>query len=95
MTVPLLAGNERRFIVATLFLICGLPGAGKTTLSKQLEHSHSALRLCPDEWIVTLLEDVSNIQERDRLREPVERLQWAIAKRALNANLNVILERGF
>jgi predicted kinase len=25
----------------------------------------------------------------------VERLQWAIAKRALNANLNVILEWGF
>jgi len=81
--------------VATLFLICGLPGAGKTTLAKQLEQTHSALRLCPDEWIVTLMEDVNNIQERDRLREPVESLQWTIAKRALKSGLNVILEWGF
>jgi predicted kinase len=35
--------------MATLFLICGLPGAGKTTLAKEIELARPALRLCPDE----------------------------------------------
>jgi len=52
--------------MATLFLICGLPGSGKTTLAKQLELAHSALRLCPDEWIATLMGDVTDTAELDR-----------------------------
>jgi len=35
---------------ATVYLIVGLPGAGKTTHAKELEISASALRLTPDEW---------------------------------------------
>ncbi len=81
--------------MATLFLICGLPGSGKTTLAKQLEHTYSALRLCPDEWISAILADVSNTIEMDRLRTPVESVQWEVAKRALTLGINVILENGF
>ncbi len=81
--------------MATLFLICGLPGAGKTTLARQLEQAQSALRLCPDEWIATILADPNNIAELDRLRSPVEALQWEVAKRALVLGINVILENGF
>jgi predicted kinase len=79
----------------TLFLICGLPGSGKTTLARELEVSQRALRLCPDEWITAILDDRSNIPELDRLREPVESLQWQVAKRALVLGMNVILENGF
>lgn len=81
--------------VPTLFLICGLPGAGKTTLAKQLESAHHALRLCPDEWISSLLHDSNNIVERDRLRSPIEALQWELAKRVLLLGNHVILEWGF
>ena len=81
--------------MATLFLICGLPGAGKTTLAKQLEQEHAALRLCPDEWIAALLADANDIAERDRLRDPVEAIQWAMAQRLLVLGTNVILENGF
>lgn len=81
--------------MTTLFLICGLPGAGKTTLAKQLEQSQTALRLCPDEWIAALLADVNDIAERDRLRNPVEAIQWQMAQRALVLGTNVILENGF
>jgi predicted kinase len=81
--------------MSTLFLICGLPGSGKTTLARELEISEGALRLCPDEWITALLNDPSNIPELDRLREPVESLQWEIAKRLLVLGTNVILENGF
>jgi predicted kinase len=76
-------------------MICGLPGSGKTTLAKELEISERALRLCPDEWISALLSDPLNIAELDRLREPVESLQWETAKRALVLGTNVILENGF
>lgn len=79
----------------TLFLLCGLPGSGKTTLARQLEYTHAALRLCPDQWIVALLANPGDIIERDRLRAPVEALQWDLAKRALALGTNVVLENGF
>ena len=79
----------------TLYLICGLPGAGKTTLAKEIEHSKSALRLCPDEWISEVLADPSDAAELDRLRDPIEAIQWRIAKRVLKLGVDVILENGF
>ena len=81
--------------MATLFLICGLPGAGKTTLARQIEQAQPALRLCPDEWIAQILADASNQAELDRLRSPVEALQWEVATKALILGINVILEWGF
>lgn len=35
---------------AIVYLIVGLPGAGKTYHAKELEMSASALRITPDEW---------------------------------------------
>jgi predicted kinase len=81
--------------MATLFLICGLPGAGKTTLARQLEQTQPALRLAPDEWIAAILADATNIEERDRLRSPVESIQWEVAKRVLVLGSDVVLEWGF
>lgn len=81
--------------MATLFLICGLPGSGKTTLAKQIELSHRAIRFCPDEWIASILADVTDTVELDRLRTPVESIQWGLAKQVLTLGVNVILENGF
>lgn len=81
--------------MATLFMICGLPGSGKTTLARQLESSRPALRLCPDEWIASLLADITDTQELDRLRSSVESIQWEVAKHVLALGLDVILEWGF
>jgi len=81
--------------MATLFLICGLPGAGKTTLAKQLEQTRPALRLSPDEWIASLLADANDSAEFERLRSPVEALQWEVAKRVLALGSDVALESGF
>jgi predicted kinase len=81
--------------MATLILICGLPGSGKTTLAKQLEFSRPALRLSADEWIASLLADITNSVELDRLRTPVESIQWEVAQRALTLGINVVLENGF
>ena len=79
----------------TLFLICGMAGAGKTTLAKQLEQAHSALRFSPDEWIAAIINDVSDRTELNRLRDPVESLQWTTAQKVLSLGISVILENGF
>lgn len=75
----------------TLILICGLPGAGKTTLAKQLERERAALRLTPDEWMAAV--DVDLFDEARRAA--IERLQWIVAARALSLGTNVILDWGF
>lgn len=80
---------------ASLSLICGLPGAGKTTLAKRLERDKRLLRLCPDEWIAALIEDASDLAELDRLRAPTEALQWGTAGRVLTLGLDVALDFGF
>ena len=74
----------------TLHLICGLPGAGKTTLAKEIEQSQSALRLCPDEWISDILADPTDAAELDRLRDPVEAIQWRLSKRALQLGVGLM-----
>lgn len=81
--------------MTTLYLICGMPGSGKTTLAKELESSCKALRLCPDEWISLIIKDKSDKNELDRLRAPVEGLLWDLAKKLLISGVDVILENGF
>ena len=39
---------------ARLILTCGLPGAGKTALARQLAADRSAVRLTKDEWLWAL-----------------------------------------
>ena len=42
--------TDPRVGLAIVYLIVGLPGAGKTSRAKELEISTPALRLTPDEW---------------------------------------------
>jgi hypothetical protein len=79
----------------TLFLMVGLPGAGKTTLAKELEVEHDALRLTPDEWIPVLYGTDLDQATLDGVRDPVETMQWQVAARALQLGVNVILDFGF
>jgi predicted kinase len=75
----------------TLFLICGLPGSGKTTLAKQLEYEHSALRLTPDEWMARIVGDGYD----EAKRAEVEAIQWEVAARVLHLGVSVVLDWGF
>jgi len=79
----------------TLYLMVGLPGAGKTTRAKEIEAAHAALRLTPDEWIVALYGHDLDRTRRDAVRDPVEAVQWLVAKRALSLGCNVVLDWGF
>jgi predicted kinase len=79
----------------TIILMCGLPGSGKTTQAKKLESEGFAIRLCPDDWIMGILENPDNVPERDRLRDPVEQLLWRHAQKLVQAGNSIIMENGF
>ena len=72
-----------------LILLCGLAGAGKTTLAKQLEAA-GAVRMCPDEWMVALGFD---IYDKDA-RIAVEELQWGLAQTLVLRGVTVVDECG-
>jgi predicted kinase len=75
---------------ATLFLIVGLPGAGKTERAKELAAEHSALRLTPDVWMIPLFGDPQPAGKRDVVEG---RLVW-LALEALRLGTSVVLDFG-
>lgn len=77
----------------TLYLMVGLPGSGKTTRAREIE-ARGALRLTPDEWIVALYGTGLDRAARDAVRDPVEALQWSVARRALALGVDVVLDWG-
>ncbi len=76
---------------ALVFLIVGLPGAGKTTRAKELETSAPALRLTPDEWQIALFGDQNPPDKRDL----VEGKLVELGMRAAALGTNVVLDFGF
>jgi predicted kinase len=71
--------------------MCGLPGAGKSTLGRRLEREMRAVRLCPDEWMGRLGIDLWD----EGVRERLEVLFWELAQDLLRRGQSVILESGF
>ncbi len=80
--------------LSTLHLICGLPGSGKTTLSKKLESTVGAIRFSPDEWIKDIWPPEVSETEGNRYRDQIEKLQWKIARQILKAGNDVVIEWG-
>ncbi len=81
--------------MVTLHLMCGLPGAGKTTRARELELEHRAVRLSPDDWISAVLGPDPGDRALDAARDPTEALQWELAARLLALGIDVILDFGF
>ena len=79
--------------MATLFITCGVQGAGKTTRAKALESEHNALRLTPDEWLTALYPELRS-GVGPEARATMEALHWAMALRALEIGANVVLDFG-
>lgn len=76
---------------AVVYLIVGLPGAGKTTRAKELEISASALRLTPDEWQIALFGDQNPPDKRDL----VEGKLIQLGMRAAELGTCVVFDFGF
>jgi predicted kinase len=76
--------------MATLILLVGLPGAGKTTLARRLATDHRALRLTPDEWMIPLFGDSDAGGKRDVL----EGRMITLALQLLRLETSVVLDFG-
>src|SRR5580698_1250440 len=74
----------------TMFVMVGLPAAGKTTRARELASEWSALRLTPDEWMIPLFGQ----EQPEGTRNVLEgRLIW-LALSALRIGINVVLDFG-
>jgi predicted kinase len=75
---------------ARLILTCGLPGAGKTALARQLATDRSAVLLTKDEWLWALGSTPWDAPTRAK----VERELWRLAQEILRLGGNVVLDFG-
>ncbi len=81
-----------------MYLIVGLPGAGKTTRAKELEVSESALRLTPDDWQMAIFRGDGpthwRSKERAEHRDLIEGKLVEIGMRAGQLGIDVVLDFG-
>lgn len=73
-----------------LYLVCGLPGAGKTTRSQKIADATRALPLCADEWVLGLGRSLVDFEFRIRLQDCL----LAHAGELLRRNMSVVIEFG-
>jgi predicted kinase len=73
-----------------MFLMTGLPGAGKTTRATELAAAHRALRLTPDHWMIPLFGD----SMAGGLRFVLEGRLISAALQALRLGTSVVLDYG-
>jgi predicted kinase len=74
----------------TMYVMVGLPAAGKTTVARRIEMDRRALRFTPDEWMIPLFgESMANGK-----RNVLEGGFIATAMRALRLGFDVVLDFG-
>ena len=73
-----------------LWVVVGLPGAGKTTRARALAAEHGAVRMNPDEWMADLGVDLFDEPFRARL----ERRLTALTEDVLARGGRVVVEYG-
>ena len=73
-----------------MFVLVGLPAAGKTSRARELASEWNALRLTPDEWMIPLFGQEQPEGKRNVLEG---RLIW-LALSALRIGVNVVLDFG-
>ena len=77
--------------MTVLYLLMGLPGAGKTTVARRLEAEEGVLVLSPDPWMARIVGDGYDAVRR----EAVKAVQMDLAARLLGLGVDVALEFGF
>ena len=81
-------------MTATLHLMVGLPGSGKTTEARRIAAETGAIRFTPDDWHLALFGDDLADPDHDRRHTVIEDLIWTLANDLLRRGLDVILDFG-
>lgn len=79
--------------MATLHFIYGWPGAGKTTLARQLGEHERAVTFIEDEWLATLApEPITSLRQYIEASTRIRRLIAPLATRLLELGLSVVFD---
>lgn len=76
----------------TVYLLCGLPASGKTTLAKQLEEKHGVIRFTLDEWMIRLYDYTIFDREYGEYGRRCRELIWQTAVNILQQGVDVVLD---
>lgn len=76
----------------TLHFIGGKPGAGKTTLARELGRSLPAAVFCEDEWLETLGFQIASLQDYQQAARRCGDLIGPLATDLLRMGLSVVLD---
>ena len=78
--------------MATLHFICGKPGAGKTTLARDLGRSLPAIVVCEDEWISTLRFEIRTVEDYRDASGRCRNLIGLLVRDLLRLGISVVLD---
>lgn len=81
--------------MATIHLIHGFVGCGKTTFSKKLAAETQAIRFSCDEWMITLFGNNPDPSFFEKYEPLVSDLIWQTATQLVQNGHDVILDFGF
>jgi predicted kinase len=80
--------------MATLHLMVGLPGSGKTTFARRLAQETKALLLTLDVWHLKLFGHDESDERHDERHMRIEEIMWDVAKHVLELGGDVVLDYG-
>lgn len=78
--------------MATLHFICGKPGAGKTTLARELGRRLPAVFICEDEWLSTLGFEVESVDNYIVAASKCRAVIGPLASRLLQVGVSVVFD---
>ncbi len=81
--------------IATVYLICGFIGAGKTTFAKKLEADTGAIRITKDEWSIRLIGNDPTINGYAEHDQKIVGLSRDFAFHLVKKGIDVIIDEGF
>lgn len=80
---------------ATVYVICGFIGAGKTTFAKKLEEKTGAVRIVKDEWSIRLIGNDPTISGYAEWDSKITQLSRDVAFSIAEKGTDVIMDEGF
>jgi predicted kinase len=79
---------------ATVYVLCGFIGAGKTTFAKKLEEQTGAVRITKDEWLIQMVGNDPTIDGYEDYDSKMCGLSRDIAFQLAAKGIDVIIDEG-